>query len=173
MFVTPSTLLPGHVSWLLSAHIRKHKHLCRLFEWSHDGASPLLVYKDRTLLQTIASQEGVQQGHVLGSLGYNMSIHPDYAAVQDEYKEVMMFVWLLFMMTLPLLVQLMLLLLPSTCSRTVLLLVVTCNFVLISVVSSSQRLMQLLSVTSLHKADISRYVCCSWCHESAWWLCWY
>ena len=62
-------------------------HLCRLFEWSHDGPSPLLVYKDRTLLKTIASQEGVQQGHVLGSLGYNMSIHPDYAAVQAEYKD--------------------------------------------------------------------------------------
>ena len=71
------------------AALRSHpatEHLCRLFEWSHDGASPLLVYKDRTLLQTIASQEGVQQGHVLGSLGYNMSIHPDYAAVQAEYK---------------------------------------------------------------------------------------
>ncbi len=70
--------------------LRSHpetQHLCRLFEWSHDGASPLLVYKDRTLLKMIASQEGVQQGHVLGSLGYNMSIHPDYAAVQAEYKE--------------------------------------------------------------------------------------
>ena len=63
------------------------EHLCRLFEWSHDGASPLLVYKDRALLQTIASQEGVQQGHVLGSLGYNMSIHPDYVAVQAEHKD--------------------------------------------------------------------------------------
>jgi hypothetical protein len=63
------------------------EHLCRLFEWSHDGVSPLLVYKDRTLLKTLASQEGVQQGHVLGSLGYNMSIHPDYAAVQAEYKD--------------------------------------------------------------------------------------
>ena len=62
-------------------------HLCRLFEWSHDGPSPLLVYNDRTLLKTLASQEGVQQGHVLGSLGYNMSIHPDYVAVQAEYKD--------------------------------------------------------------------------------------
>ena len=61
-------------------------HLCRLFEWSHDGPSPLLVYNNRTLLTTIASQEGVQQRHVLGSLGYNMSIHPDYVAVQAEYK---------------------------------------------------------------------------------------
>ena len=47
----------------------------------------LLVYNNRTLLKTLASQEGVQQGHVLGSLGYNMSIHPDYVAVQAEYKD--------------------------------------------------------------------------------------
>jgi hypothetical protein len=78
-----------HRTRVMSA-LRSHdttKHLCRLFEWSHDGASPLLVYKDRELLTTLQSQEGVQQGHVLGSLGYNISIHPDYAAVQAEYKD--------------------------------------------------------------------------------------
>jgi hypothetical protein len=78
-----------HRSRVMSA-LRSHTntaHLCRLFEWSHDGASSLLVYKDRKLLTTLQSQEGVQQGHVLGSLGYNISIHPDYAAVQAEYKD--------------------------------------------------------------------------------------
>ena len=126
------------------------EHLCRLFEWSHDGASPLLVYKERTLLQTIASQEGVQQGHVLGSLGYNMSIHPDYVAVQAEFKD--QDVRLVAIHDdLTIVGPAQAALLPSTCSQVDWLLVVTCNFVLISVVSSYQPLMQLLYVTSLHR----------------------
>ena len=63
------------------------RHLCSLFEWSHGGPSLLLVYgKDRGLSKVILSQEGVQQGHPLGTLCYDMAIHPDYAAVQAEFR---------------------------------------------------------------------------------------
>ena len=31
------------------------RHLCPLFEWSHNGPSKLLVYKDRKLMSTILS----------------------------------------------------------------------------------------------------------------------
>jgi hypothetical protein len=63
------------------------RHLCSLFEWSHGGPSLLLVYgKDRALAEVILSQEGVQQGHPLGTLCYDMAVHQDYAAVQDQYR---------------------------------------------------------------------------------------
>ena len=50
-----------HRSRVMSA-LRSHSstaHLCRLFEWSHDGASPLLVYKDRELLTTLQSTNNI------------------------------------------------------------------------------------------------------------------
>jgi hypothetical protein len=63
------------------------RHLCSLFEWSHGGPSLLLVYgKDRGLSKVILSQEGVQQGHPLGTLCYDMAVHSDYAAVQAEFR---------------------------------------------------------------------------------------
>ena len=64
------------------------RHLCSVFEWSHGGPSELLVYaSDRTLVHSIQSKEGVQQGHVLGSLGYDMAVHADYRAVQDAFHD--------------------------------------------------------------------------------------
>ena len=41
------------------------RHLCPLFEWSHNGPSKLLVYKDRKLLSTILSADGVQPKVIL------------------------------------------------------------------------------------------------------------
>ena len=63
------------------------RHLCSLFEWSHGGPSLLLVYgKDRALTKVILSQEGVQQGHPLGTLCYDMAVHADYVAVQADFR---------------------------------------------------------------------------------------
>ena len=62
------------------------RHLCPLFEWSHNGPSKLLVYKDRKLLSTIMSADGVQQGHPLGSLCFDLAIHSDYQAVQEAFR---------------------------------------------------------------------------------------
>ena len=42
--------------------------------------------KDRTLSKVILSQEGVQQGHPLGTLCFDMAVHPDYAAVQADFR---------------------------------------------------------------------------------------
>ena len=63
------------------------RHLCALFQWSHGGTSALLVYKDRKMIGVIDSSEGVQQGHPLGSLGFDLSIHPDYVHVQAKVAD--------------------------------------------------------------------------------------
>ena len=64
--------------------------LRRIIHWTHDGTSPLLVYKDadvgRARAATIMSSEGVQQGHPLGSLCFDLAIHshicpPDVALI--------------------------------------------------------------------------------------------
>ena len=45
--------------------------LRRIIHWTHNGTSPLLVYKDadvgRVRAATIMSSEGVQQGHPLAA----------------------------------------------------------------------------------------------------------
>ena len=52
--------------------------LRRIVHWTHNGASPLLVYKEtdvgRARAVTILSREGVQQGHPLGSLCFDLAI---------------------------------------------------------------------------------------------------
>jgi hypothetical protein len=65
------------------------RELCTLFEWSHAGASPLCVYEQtehgKELARVLSSSEGTQQGNVLGSFCFDMSIQSDYLGVQQSH----------------------------------------------------------------------------------------
>jgi hypothetical protein len=66
--------------------------LRRIIHWTHSNTSSLLVYKQSdmgyTRALTISSAEGVQQGHPLGNLCFDLSIHSLYVDVQLQHPDV-------------------------------------------------------------------------------------
>ena len=66
--------------------------LIRMFHWSHDSASPLLVYSHTdgvtNLAACLSSAEGQQQGHPLSGIAFDVSVHPVYVSVRARFPHV-------------------------------------------------------------------------------------